>query len=64
MLKCNDSKVYKLKMGCLRGTNNTHGELLALWALLYFAKSKQLSHLQLFGDSKVITNWVANKFQL
>ena len=63
MLKCNDSRVYKLQMGCGRGIN-TKGKLLALWFLLYFARSKLLSHLQIYGDSKVITDWVANKCKL
>lgn len=36
VLKIANTIVYKLKMGCGRGTN-TRGELLAIWCLIYFA---------------------------
>ena len=58
-----DTKVFKLKMDRGKGTN-TSGELLALWCLLYFAGKKQVSHLQICGDSKVAIDWMARKCKL
>ena len=63
MLKMIDTKVFKLKMDRGKGTN-TSGELLALWCLLYFAGKKQVSHLQICGDSKVAIDWMARKCKL
>ena len=36
----NHSSYVEMKMGCGRGANN-HGELFALWCLLFYANSKQ-----------------------
>ena len=44
VLKCDDVRVYNLQMGRGRGTN-TRGELLALWLLLFFARSKMFSQV-------------------
>ena len=37
--------------------SNTKAELLALWGLLYFAKTKNITRVKIFGDSKVIVDW-------
>jgi ribonuclease HI len=50
-------------MNCGSGTN-TRGELLALWSILFFAHYKQVSCLQLVGDSKVIVDWFSFKHNL
>ena len=54
---------YKLKLNCGRGSN-TKEVILALCALLYFAKLKNLTRLQVVGYSQVITNWVLHNFSL
>ena len=38
-------------------STNTRSELLALWTLLYLAKSLGLPTLHIHGDSTVIINW-------
>jgi ribonuclease HI len=38
------------------GTNN-RAKLIALWTLLETAKEKNLSKLQVFGDSKLVIDW-------
>ena len=50
----------RMKMNCGRGTN-THGELLALWVLLWASHLYHISNLQVLGDSKVIIDWMTNK---
>jgi ribonuclease HI len=56
ILKCLFLGVYSIKMNCGSRTN-TKGELLALWSILFFAHFKQVSYIQLVGDSKVIVDW-------
>ena len=50
-------------MNCGRGSN-TSGELLALWSQLFFYHAKNIVHLQVVGDSKVIIDWDNQKCQL
>lgn len=57
LLKINYSCFYKLRMGCGKGSN-TRGELLTLWSLVHFSYTKQVSNLRVYGDSKVIIDWV------
>jgi ribonuclease HI len=38
------------------GTNN-RAELIALWTLLETAKEKNMTKLQVFGDSKLVIDW-------
>ena len=45
-------------MRCGSGTN-TKGELLSLWLLLHFSLGLGLDDILVYGDSKVITDWVA-----
>lgn len=47
-------------MNCGSGTN-TRGELFASLVLLWVSQLYQVSNLQVFGDSKVIIDWVTNK---
>jgi hypothetical protein len=62
-LKCPILGTYRLKMNCGKG-KNTKGELVALWVILFFAYIKQVSRLQLVGDSKVIIDWFTNENNL
>jgi ribonuclease HI len=48
---------------CGRGTNSK-AELLGLWATLLLASKWSLDHLQVFGDSKVIIDWINRKCAL
>jgi len=49
-------------MGLGKGTNN-FAELLADKNLITFTLSKNCLHLQLFGDSQIICNWIDKKAQ-
>jgi ribonuclease HI len=46
-------------MGFGSGSNN-YAELMALKLLLLFAKEKQVTSLQIFGDSQLVVKWVQN----
>jgi ribonuclease HI len=48
---------------CGRGSN-TKAELLGLWATLLIASYWSLDHIQVFGDSKVIIDWINGKCDL
>ena len=39
-----------------RSISNSRAELLALWALLYFAAAISIPTLHVFGDSSVVIN--------
>ena len=47
-------------MGC-EHNNNTRSELLALWALLFFAKEIAIPTLHVYEDSSIIINWATDK---
>lgn len=51
------SHYFNLKWGLGQGTNNV-AELLALKFLLSFACEKEISNLQIFGDSMLFINWL------
>jgi len=61
-MRCGDFS-YWISMNCGQGTN-TIGELLALWCLQYFAKSLDISHLQLLGNSRVVMDRFIHKANL
>lgn len=60
LLHLSDSHYYYLRLGLGPGTNN-HAELITLRHLLYFALSKNCRQLQIFGDSKIVIDWVNYK---
>ena len=43
-------------MGVGKGTN-TDVELFALWVLLWFAKKKRITEIQIVGDSNAVIKW-------
>lgn len=49
--------IYKLRFDRGKGTN-AREEFWALWSLLIYANKKCLSHFQVFGDSKIIIDWL------
>lgn len=63
VLKLRENHIFCLKMSCGRGSN-THGELLGIWSMLYFARTKLLSNLLLLADSNMIIDWLSNKCRL
>ena len=56
-LKIRGEHIFEMWMGCGCGTN-TRAEILALWGLLYFALQKGIFELHVYGDSKVLNDWV------
>ena len=54
---------FHSKFGCGRSTN-TIEELLALWGLLFLASTMGLPKLMLFGDSRIIIDWINNMANL
>ena len=46
-----------MKMGCGQESNTT-GELLALLSFLYFSHIHQVSLKKVYGDSKIVIDWV------
>lgn len=56
-LVINDDQYYEISLGCGKGSN-TRAELLALWALLFFATLRNVNDLQIMGDSSAILDWV------
>jgi ribonuclease HI len=48
---------------CGQGTN-TRAELLGAWATLLLASRLNLDTLLLFGDSRIIIDWLKNKIKL
>ena len=61
VLHLSQQHFFHFQMGLGEGTNN-FAELLSLKLLLQFALEKGCKHLQIFGDSLIIINWV-NKVQ-
>ena len=59
----NEQHRFSITLGCGPSTN-IRAELLALWALLSFAKDNGLHYLYVFGDSSVIINWVNGESSL
>ena len=62
-LMINHDHFICLKMGVGHNTN-TRSELLALWTLLFIAKSCGLPSLHIHGDSSVIINWFNRRSSL
>ena len=58
-LHLNESHKFKLQIHLGRGTNN-YAELSTAMHLIQFAIIKECRHLQLFGDSKIVCNWLSN----
>jgi len=63
ILKCLVLGIFSIKMNYGYETN-TRGKLMALWCILYFSHYKQVSCLQLVGDSKVIVDYFSFKNNL
>lgn len=57
ILYISDKHYYKLKMGLGRGTNK-FVELNNLGHQLIFSLEKNCNKIQIFGDSKIVINWI------
>ena len=58
ILYLSDTCYFKLKAGQGQGSNN-YAEVLALKLHLLFALEKDCRSIQVFGDLKLIINWVS-----
>jgi ribonuclease HI len=63
VIKSCSLKEYRWFLNCGEGTN-TKAELMGAWAALFIAKQLDISDIQLFGDSKVIIEWLRKKANL
>ena len=52
---------FKASLGV--GTNN-FAELYSLKLLIRLALKKQIKHIQIFGDSMLVINWISGKFRV
>lgn len=59
ILHLNASHKFKIHINLGRGTNN-FAELCTAKHLIYFALEHHCRHLQLFGDSKIVCDWLNN----
>ena len=58
-----DGHFFTFKAGLGIGTNNL-ADLYALKLLLILALDKQISKIQVFGDSLLVINWITGKFRI
>jgi len=63
VIKIDDFVSYHWNLKCGRSTN-TCGELMGVWALLLMVSRLHIDHIQVFGDSKIIINWLENKCRI
>jgi ribonuclease HI len=57
------NKVTKWFLNCGEGSN-TKAELLGLWTTLALASLWSMDHLRVFGDSRVVIDWINQKCKL
>ena len=57
-----ETHFFQIQLGLVQGTNN-FAELLTLKLLLTFARERNCTHTQIFGDSMLVINWI-NKVQI
>ena len=57
-----DDHYITFKAGLGVGTNN-YAELFALKLFITLALDKQISNIQIFGDSLLVINWILGKFR-
>ena len=63
MIRINDKYVYKWTYNCGPGTN-TREELLGVWDTLSLAVRLNIDGLQVYGDSKIVIDWLNNRGKL
>jgi len=60
VLFLSEKHYFYLKLGEGYGSD-TRAELIALWALLLFAKGRGIRQIQIMGDSKVVIDWLCGQ---
>lgn len=60
VLHISETHSYKIQMGLGRGTNN-YAKLVTAKNLIQCALLKQCTNMQLYGDSKLVINWINKK---
>jgi ribonuclease HI len=63
VIRINDKYVYKWTYNCGPGTN-TRAELLGVWATLSLTTRLNIDVLQVFGDSKIVIDWLNSRGKL
>jgi ribonuclease HI len=63
VIRIKEHTVVKWTLNCGLGTNN-RVELLGVWALLTLASRFHIMDLQVFGDSRIIIDWLNKKGNL
>jgi ribonuclease HI len=63
VLRINDHTTYKWTFNCGPGTN-TREKLLGVWETLILASRLYITELQVFGDSRIVIDWLNNKGNL
>jgi hypothetical protein len=63
LLRITENSYYKWTFNCGPGTN-TRAELLGVWATLNLAARFNIEALQIFGDSKIIIDWLNRRGKL
>jgi hypothetical protein len=63
LIKINNYTSYRWTFNCGPGTN-TRAELLGAWATLYLASRLHIDTLQIYGDSRIIIEWLNNRGDL
>jgi len=63
LITTNENTVYKWTFNCGLGTN-TREEIHGVWATLTLASRLHIVDLQVFGDSKIIIDWLNDKGNL
>jgi len=60
LIRLNDKTIYKWTYNCGPSTN-TREELLGVWDTLSLAVRLNIDVLQVFGDSKIVIDWLNNR---
>jgi ribonuclease HI len=63
VLHFSSSHYVRIKYSPSRGTN-TRAEFIGLWTLLEFINKKGIKKVQIFGDSKLVVDWVNRKVSM
>jgi hypothetical protein len=57
VLKINEHLAYKWTLNCGQGTN-TKAKLMGVWATLTLASRLSITYIEVFGDSRIVIDWL------
>jgi ribonuclease HI len=63
LISLSSNSLIRWTFNCGPGTN-TRAELLGAWATLHLASRLNIDELQIYGDSKIVIDWMNNKGKL